>query len=96
MAGRKKSNFAKDELKAFISRVERLIEERSAINSDIREVYDEAQNGGFVPKIMRQVIRKRSQDKAQRQEKESLLDLYLDAVGFDSTPLGKAVSEPAE
>jgi uncharacterized protein (UPF0335 family) len=34
-----KSGFAKDQLKSFINRIERLEEERAALSADIREVY---------------------------------------------------------
>lgn len=75
-----KSGFAKDVLKSFINRVERLNEERDALSADIREVFAEAKGTGFDTKIMRQVIRMRKLDKADFQETEALLDLYLTAL----------------
>ena len=39
--------FAKDQLKAFVERVERLEEEKKAIADDIRDVYAEAKGNGF-------------------------------------------------
>jgi uncharacterized protein (UPF0335 family) len=68
-------------LKAFIQRIERLEEERKALGGDIREVFSEAKGGGFDTKIMRQVIKLRKMDKADRQEQDELLKVYLDAVG---------------
>ena len=44
---------------------------------------------GFDAKIIRRVVAIRKQDAAKRSEEEELLDLYLSAVGFDSTPLGR-------
>ena len=76
-----KSGFAKDRLKSFIERVERLEEEKAALSADIREVYSEAKGEGFDTKIMRKIIRLRKQDKAKRQEEEALVDLYLSAIG---------------
>jgi len=70
------------ELKSFIERVERLEEEKAALTADIREVYAEAKAQGFDAKIMRQVVRLRKMDKIEREEQETLLDLYLDAVGM--------------
>ena len=55
-----KSGFAKDQLKSFIDRIERLEEERAALTADIREVYSEAKGTGFDTKIMRQVVRMRN------------------------------------
>jgi uncharacterized protein (UPF0335 family) len=77
-----KSGFAKEHLKSFIERVERLEEERSALTSDIREVFSEAKGQGFDVKIMRQVVRMRKLDKADFQEQEAMLDLYLSALGM--------------
>jgi uncharacterized protein (UPF0335 family) len=77
-----KSGFAKDRLKSFIERVERLEEEKAALTADIREVYSEAKGEGFDAKIMRQVVRLRKLDTAERQEQDAILDLYLSALGM--------------
>ncbi len=77
-----KSGFAKEHLRSFIERVERLEEERQALTADIREVYAEAKGQGFDTKIMRQVVRLRKLETADRQEQEAMLDLYLSALGM--------------
>lgn len=74
--------FAKDRLKSFVARVERLNEERNALNADIREVFAEAKGTGFDTKITRQVVSMRKLDKADFQEQEAVLDLYLTAMGM--------------
>lgn len=82
-----KSGFAKDQLKSFINRIERLEEERAALSADIKEVYSEAKGTGFDTKIMRQVVRMRKLDKADFQEQEAMLDLYLTAMDMRGGPL---------
>jgi uncharacterized protein (UPF0335 family) len=77
-----KAGFAKDQLRAFVDRIERLNEEREALSTDIREVYAEAKGTGFDVKILRQVVRMRKMDKADFQEQEAILDLYLNALGM--------------
>ena len=77
-----KSGFAAGQLRSLIERIERLEEEKAALTSDIREVYSEAKGNGFDAKIMRQVVRMRKLDKADRQEMEAVLDLYLSALGM--------------
>ena len=77
-----KSGFAKDQLKSFINRIERLNEEREALSADIREVFAEAKGTGFDTKAMRSIIRLRKKDQAERQEEESILDLYKAALGM--------------
>jgi uncharacterized protein (UPF0335 family) len=77
-----KSGFAKEHLRSFIERIERLEEEKKALADDIREVYSEAKGTGFDAKVMRQVIRLRKMESADRQEQEAMLDLYLGALGM--------------
>lgn len=79
-----KSGFAKEHLRSFVERVERLEEERTALTSDIKEVYSEAKGQGFDTKIMRMVVRLRKLDSADRQEQDAILDLYLGALGMRS------------
>ena len=79
-----KSGFAKEHLRSFIERIERLEEEKKALADDIREVYSEAKGTGFDTKIMRQVVRLRKLDKADFQEREAMLDLYMTALGMRS------------
>jgi uncharacterized protein (UPF0335 family) len=79
-----KANFAKDQLKSFVERVERLEEEKTALSGDIREVYAEAKGQGFDTKIMRQVVRLRKMDSHEREEHDALLDLYMSALGMAS------------
>lgn len=76
-----KSGFAKDQLLSFIKRIERLEEEKHALGADIKEVYTEAKGIGFDTKIMRMVVRLRKLSKAELQEQEAILDLYMTAVG---------------
>jgi uncharacterized protein (UPF0335 family) len=77
-----KSGFAAGQLKSLIERIERLEEEKAALAADIREVYSEAKGVGFDTKIMRQIIRLRKMEKADLQEQEAVLDLYLSALGM--------------
>jgi uncharacterized protein (UPF0335 family) len=74
--------FAKDQLKAFVERVERLEEEKKAIADDIRDVYAEAKGTGFDVKALRTVIRLRKQDLNERKEQEAILETYLHALGM--------------
>jgi len=76
---------AADQLRSIIERIERLEEEKQAIADDIKEVYAEAKANGYDTKTLRQVVRIRKQDTAERQEAEALLDLYLAALGMAVT-----------
>jgi len=74
--------FGKDQLRSLVERIERLEEEKAALSADIREVYSEAKGLGFDAKVMRQVVRLRKLDRADRQEQAAILDLYLAALGM--------------
>ena len=73
---------ASERLQSFVERLERLEEEKAALSEDIKEVYSEAKSGGFDIKIMRQIVRLRKMNTADRREQEELLDLYKDALGM--------------
>lgn len=75
-----------DQLRSYIERIERLEEEKAGLSADIREVFAEAKGNGFDVKIMRQIIRLRKMDKDERDEQETLLDLYLHALGMAAAP----------
>lgn len=69
-------------LRAFIERVERLEEEKRTIADDIKEVFAEAKGNGFDVKVMRKIITMRRMDHDKRKEEETILDLYLNALGM--------------
>lgn len=74
---------AHEQLRSVIERLERLDEEKAAISNDIKEVFAEAKGNGFDTKTLRKVLRLRKQDKAERQEEQALLDVYLHALGME-------------
>jgi len=76
------TRFAKDQLKAFVERIERLEEEKKATSDDIRDVYAEAKANGYDAKALRSVVRLRKLDVAERQEQEAILETYMHALGM--------------
>lgn len=77
---------AQDQIRAFIERIERMEEEKKAIADDIKEIYAEAKGNGFDTKVLRQIVRIRKQDHAERMEQEALLELYMTALGMATAP----------
>ena len=73
---------AAGQLRAFIERIERLEEEKKTIADDIKEVFAEMKGSGFDTKAVRTLIRLRKKDQAERQEEETILDLYKAALGM--------------
>jgi uncharacterized protein (UPF0335 family) len=77
-----KTKFAKDQLKAFVERIERLEEEKKAIADDIRDVYAESKASGFDIKALRTVVRLRKQEPTERNEQQLILETYMNALGM--------------
>ena len=77
-----KTTFAHGQLRQIVERIERLEEEKATIGDDIKEVYAEAKGNGFDTKILRAVIALRKKDVAEWEETESMLDVYLVALGM--------------
>ncbi|MGI8527827.1 MAG: DUF2312 domain-containing protein [Pseudolabrys sp.] len=76
------TRFAKDQLKAFVERIERLEEEKKTSSDDIRDVYAEAKGNGYDVKALRTIVRLRKQDVEERKEEEAVLETYMHALGM--------------
>lgn len=72
---------AADALRQFVDRIERLEEEKKALSADIKDVYAQCKSQGFDTKIVRKIVSLRKKDKAERDEEEMILELYLAALG---------------
>ncbi len=68
------------DLIAFAEKIERGNEEVEAAQSDVKEFYAEAKGKGYSPKILREVIRRRAMDAAEREEHDTQLQIYEDAI----------------
>jgi len=73
---------ARDQLRAFVERIERLEEEKATVATDIKEVYGEVKAMGYSAKIVRRVISIRKKDHDDFMEEEAILDTYLTALGM--------------
>jgi uncharacterized protein (UPF0335 family) len=73
---------AAGQLRALIERIERLEEEKKTLADDIKDIYAEAKGNGFDTKAIRTIIRLRKKDQAEREEEETILDLYKAALGM--------------
>ena len=71
---------AGDQLRTIVERIEHVEEEIKELTEAKKEIFLEAKGNGFDVKILREVIRVRKQDQEERDEQESLLDAYLEAI----------------
>ena len=72
-----------NQLNSYFDRIERMEEEIKALRADLREIFNEAKGNGFDPKVMRQVLRLRKMNPADRAETEFLLESYKAALGME-------------
>lgn len=79
----KADGIAADRLRSIVERIERMEEERKALGSDIKDIFTEARSAGFDIKVLRQVIRSRSQGAVEFDEQRTLLDIYRHALGME-------------
>ena len=73
---------ASERLRLLIERIERLEEEERALKDDKKDVYLEAKSAGFDTKAMKQIVRLRKKEKAERDAEEAMIELYKDALGL--------------
>ncbi|MGG5810961.1 DUF2312 domain-containing protein [Falsiroseomonas sp. CW058] len=73
---------AGERLRSIVERIERLEEERKALASDIKDIFAEAKSAGFDTRVVRQIIAIRKKEPAEVEEQQSLLDLYMRALGM--------------
>jgi uncharacterized protein (UPF0335 family) len=85
------TRFAKDQLKAYVERIERLEDDKQVTSTDIKELYAEIKGNGYDVKAIRTIIRLRRQDADERAEQEAIVETYMAALGMlVGTPLGDA------
>ena len=75
-----------DRVRSFIERIEHIDEEIKGLNEGKKEAFAEAKGEGFDVKVLREILRLRKLDREDREEHESLVDLYLRAMESASTP----------
>jgi uncharacterized protein (UPF0335 family) len=67
-------------IRSFVERIENLDSELQELNEQKKEVFAEAKGEGFDVKILKEIIKLRKQDEEERDERETLLDLYMKAM----------------
>ena len=71
---------AKDQLKQYVNRIERLEADKTILLDDIKQVFDEAKSNGFDVKTMKKVVQLRKLDKNKLAEQDAILELYRQAL----------------
>ena len=69
-------------LLSYVERIERLNEEIKALQTDVKEIYDEAKSANFDVKALKSIVALRKLDDREREEAEFVLDAYKSALGM--------------
>lgn len=69
-------------LTSCVERIESLMSDKKAIQDDISEIFAEAREKELNTKVIREVIRIRKMNAAEREEEQHLRDVYLRALGL--------------
>jgi uncharacterized protein (UPF0335 family) len=83
-------DIAGERIRSIVERIEHIEEEIKALNEGKKEIFQEAKGEGFDLKVIKEILRLRKQDKDERDEHETLLDLYLRAMETTETEQSKA------
>jgi uncharacterized protein (UPF0335 family) len=83
------ADVAGDQLRTIVERIEQVEEEIRELTEAKKEIFFEAKGKGFDVKVLREVIRVRKQDPKERDEHETLLDMYMQAIK-ETSPKAKA------
>lgn len=73
---------AQKQLRQYIEQIERLEEEKKALAGDLRDKYLEAKAVGFDVKALRKIVQLRKKSDTERQEEETILEVYMHALGM--------------
>jgi uncharacterized protein (UPF0335 family) len=80
-----------DQLRNIVERIEHVEHEIQELADAKKEIYLEAKGNGFDMKILREVIRLRKQDPDERDEHESLVEIYFQAIKRGAATAGTKV-----
>ena len=70
-------------LLSYCERIERIEEEKKALQNDIKEIFEEAEHRGFDKKALKEVLKRRKMDENDARELDFFVEVYKKALGMD-------------
>ena len=71
-----------DQLEKFIQKIEALEEEKSEIAGSLKEAFAEAKGEGVDVRALKELIKLRKMERVEREEQQSTLQQYMQALGM--------------
>ena len=82
---------AGDRIRSFIERIEQIETELKELTEAKKEIFSEAKGEDFDVKVLKEILKLRKQDQEERDEHETLLDVYMRAMDeASSAPAAQA------
>lgn len=72
----------KEQLEQYLSKIERLEQEKADLSEEIKDIFQDASSHGFDVKAMKTVLKLKKLDKARLAEQDAMLELYRDTLGI--------------
>lgn len=69
-------------LMSFIERIERIEEEKKGLQNDIKEIFEEAKSANFDIQAIKEILKARKVDPAEREELDFIVETYKKALGM--------------
>lgn len=70
-------------LQSYCERIERIEEQKKALQNDIKFIFEEAENRGFDKKALKEVLKRRKMDENDARELDFSVEVYKKALGMD-------------
>ena len=70
-------------LLSYCERIERIEEQKKALQNDIKFIFEEAENRGFDKKALKEVLKRRKMDENDARELDFSVEVYKKALGMD-------------
>ena len=81
-----KNSVSGEQLRRYVERYERLIEDKKQLGEDQKLVMQQAKSEGFDTAIIKHCVKVRAKKPADYHEEQALADMYLSALGMNIEP----------
>jgi uncharacterized protein (UPF0335 family) len=72
----------KEQLEQYISKIERLEQEKADLSEEVKDIFQDASSHGFDVKAMKSILKLKKLDKDKLVEQDAMLELYRDTLGI--------------
>ena len=72
----------KEQLEQYISKIEKLEQEKLELSEEIKSIFDDASSNGFDTKAMKSILKLKKLDRDKLAEQDAMLELYRQALGI--------------